>query len=80
MSFSEWQQNVCESQLLCSISVVNLIFSTPKKISGLWAREFGRLTNLDIPLAIVEHQYARIGPLPAVNQSFFQEIRDLFRK
>ncbi|VDK64984.1 unnamed protein product [Onchocerca ochengi] len=34
--------------------------------AGLWAREFGRLTNLDIPLAIVEHQYARISPLPEV--------------
>ncbi|KAL3998911.1 FAD dependent oxidoreductase family protein [Acanthocheilonema viteae] len=34
--------------------------------AGLWAREFGRLTNLDIPLAIVEHHYARIGPLPEV--------------
>ncbi|VIO97081.1 dimethylglycine dehydrogenase, mitochondrial precursor, putative [Brugia malayi] len=34
--------------------------------AGLWAREFGRLTNLDIPLAIVEHQFARIGPLPEV--------------
>uniref|UniRef100_A0A915Q780 Dimethylglycine dehydrogenase n=1 Tax=Setaria digitata TaxID=48799 RepID=A0A915Q780_9BILA len=34
--------------------------------AGLWAREFGRLTNLDIPLVIVEHQYAHIGPLPEV--------------
>ncbi|VDN01501.1 unnamed protein product [Thelazia callipaeda] len=34
--------------------------------SGLWARELGRFTNLDIPLVIVEHQYAHIGPLPEV--------------
>lgn len=45
-----------------------------KRISGLWAREFGRLTNLDIPLAIVEHQYARISPLPEVNHDFTQEV------
>lgn len=50
---------------------MNFTFPTLKRISGLWAREFGRLTNLDIPLAIVEHQYARIGPLPEVDENFF---------
>lgn len=32
----------------------------------MWAREIGRLTNLDIPLVMVEHQYAHIRPIPEV--------------
>lgn len=33
-------------------------------ISGLWANEIAKLTNYDVPLVHIEHQYASIGPLP----------------
>lgn len=58
-------------KMLCSNFYDEFYFLISKRISGLWAREFGRLNNLDIPLAIVEHQYACIGPLPEVKQIFF---------
>uniref|UniRef100_A0A158Q8A1 FAD-dependent oxidoreductase n=1 Tax=Elaeophora elaphi TaxID=1147741 RepID=A0A158Q8A1_9BILA len=61
---TDWVVKFDDGSRIRTRNVINA--AAPKKISGLWAREFGRLTNLDIPLAIVEHQCARIGPLPEV--------------
>ncbi|VDK82046.1 unnamed protein product [Litomosoides sigmodontis] len=55
---TDWVVKLCDGSQIRTRNIINA--------AGLWAREFGRLTNLDIPLAIVEHQYARIGPLAEV--------------
>lgn len=34
--------------------------------AGLWANEVGKLTNSEVPLVHVEHQYASIGPIDEV--------------
>uniref|UniRef100_F1KU54 Dimethylglycine dehydrogenase n=1 Tax=Ascaris suum TaxID=6253 RepID=F1KU54_ASCSU len=36
--------------------------------AGLWANEIAKLTNYDVPLVHIEHQYASIGPLPELAQ------------
>ena len=34
--------------------------------AGFWAREFGRLVGLDLPLVPVHHQYMTTAPIPEV--------------
>uniref|UniRef100_A0A158R5I5 Dimethylglycine dehydrogenase n=1 Tax=Syphacia muris TaxID=451379 RepID=A0A158R5I5_9BILA len=40
--------------------------------AGLWASELGRMTNIEVPLIHLEHQYASIGPIKEVRFLCFQ--------
>uniref|UniRef100_A0A158PNQ2 Dimethylglycine dehydrogenase, mitochondrial (inferred by orthology to a human protein) n=1 Tax=Anisakis simplex TaxID=6269 RepID=A0A158PNQ2_ANISI len=55
---NEWLVQLEDGREIRTRNIVNA--------AGLWANEVAKLTNYDVPLVHIEHQYASIGPVPEV--------------